>query len=74
MEGSKDKCWNCDSLNMKAVETWYQCQDCEATWVPPTKMGYNPFEVEGGGMNGSKGTPTKSAARSAAAAREGKGA
>ena len=72
MKGSKDKCWNCDGRNMKAVETWFECQDCGATWVPPTKAGYNPFETEGGGMSGSKGTPSKSAVRAAATARKAK--
>ena len=70
MEGSKDKCWNCDGRNMKAVETWFECRDCGATWVPPRKLGYDPVELIFEDKFGhSHYEPTKRAARKAAAAR-----
>ena len=72
MEGSKGKCWSCGSKKMKAGKTWFECQDCGATWVPPQKTGFDPYEVTRHRDIGLKGAPTKSAARDAAAARDAK--
>jgi len=80
MTDHKKVCWNCGSKNMKPVDTFYQCQDCEATYVPQITLG--PVKTVSGRMqnntlNGPSTRetrrPSPAAAREAQKAREAKG-
>lgn len=73
MKGSRDKCWYCGSSNMKAVGTWFQCQDCMATHVPQTETGHYPSTVREDLSMGQSGSPSALDVKEAAAARETKG-
>lgn len=35
-------CWNCGSKNMLPVDTYFQCQDCQATHVETARLGPDP--------------------------------
>lgn len=73
------KCWYCGGKNMTPVQTWYQCQDCEATDCGPIKLGTLPINEDpsridpnGGSRARSGYAPSPSVARRAARARSGK--
>jgi len=72
-------CWNCGSKAVFPIETWFECQDCGATHVPPVTLG--PLIVEPGNVWRKGDTdrptrqamhPTPAAARQARLARQAK--
>jgi len=72
-------CWYCRSKNVKLVETWYQCQDCDATYTPLTTLGDDVLKrgsvdstLHGRRRTRPANHPSESVMREAAAARQAK--
>jgi hypothetical protein len=76
----KSKCWNCGSLDMKAKGSYFECQDCGATYNDLPDMRSSEITVvdeeTGGAPRANRPTRAKvsgTAARRAARARESRG-
>jgi len=38
-------CWNCSSRKVFPVQTWFQCDDCGATYIPQVEVTYSPVTL-----------------------------